>query len=137
MSRSQIVLLVAILNTIIEVILQVLLIVKIMNVFSIELIRLLLLLSFSGLANSGNLTEFGIVDHSVSIVVAAPQKRFDIFFDREEIVLLKESDQVWHTNGVVSFRKSVKDSHLHEILARSQLILRLSARPLQLHLFVQ
>ena len=116
MSRSQIVLLVAILNTIIEVILQVLLIVIIISVCSNDVLimirlskgnnidrLLLLLLSLNGLANSCNLTEFGIVNHAVSIVIAASQNRFDVFSAREETVLLKESDQVWHTYSVVSF----------------------------------
>ena len=79
--------------------------------------------SLNRLGDDGNLTELGIADHAVAIVVAASKDGFNVLSAREETILLKEGDQVRHSNGMVSFRNGIEHSHLDEILARSQLSL--------------
>ena len=70
-------------------------------------------------------------------MVTSTKDGLDIFSAREECVLLKVCNEIWHSDRVIPLGDAVKDADLDEICACLQLSLSFSTGTLQSHLFVE
>lgn len=95
------------------------------------------LLALAWLSDTSELTELGIADHAVGIVVASAENGLDVFSPWEETVPLKVENEVRHRHRMIPFGNCVKDAHFHKVLAQLELALSFLARTLKLHFFVE
>ena len=91
----------------------------------------------TSLIDACKLTELGVADLAVGVVVTTAQDSFNILPPWVEAVSLEVADQIWHRNGTVALSNCVKDAHLDKFRRVGKLTLRLTTLTLQLHLFVE
>jgi hypothetical protein len=108
-------------------------------VFAVASLKLLGLASGASrtrFRDAGKLTELGIADHAIRIVVTPTQNSLNVFSSREETVSLEVENEVRHANGMVSFCYVVEYAHFNKVLALLELALRLVTLTLQRLLLV-
>ena len=108
-----------------------------LDISRLLLLGTIFLTTLTRLLHLGKLSELSIADSTISIVVTSTKDGLDIFSAREECVLLKVCNEVWHSDRVIPLGDAVKDADLDEICACLQLSLSFSTGTLQSHLLVE